>query len=83
VACAAWKQRERIAPAAAAAGLALVRWRQIVPRTDKEPLLCIFAMRRSEHAEPLVVDPPLVVRNERGQRTPDFVAIRTAMGMPP
>ena len=83
VACQAWNQRERVEPAAAAAGLRLVRWREIVPREGKEPLLCIFAMRAAEHAEPLQTLSPLVVRDRAGRRTPEFVAIRTTMGMPP
>ena len=32
VACEAWSQRERVEPAGRAAGLCLVRWREIVPR---------------------------------------------------
>jgi tRNA1Val (adenine37-N6)-methyltransferase len=82
VACEAWNQRERVEPAAEAAGLRLVRWREIVPREGKEPLLCIFAMRAAAHAEPLRALPPLVVRDAIGRRTTDFVAVRTAMGMP-
>jgi len=82
VACQAWNQRERVEPAARAAGLALVRWREIIPRAGKEPLLCIFAMRAPEHAEALVVDPPLVVRDREGRRTDEFITVRTAMGMP-
>lgn len=83
VACAAWNQRERVAPAAAASGLGLVRWREVVPRAGKEPLLCVFAMRKAEAVEPLVVDVPLVVRDEAGRRTDAFIAVRAAMGMPP
>jgi tRNA1(Val) A37 N6-methylase TrmN6 len=83
VACEAWNQRERVEPAARAAGLGLVRWREVIPRTGKEPLLCIFAMRAAELAEPLVVEPPLVVRDGRGRRTEEFVAVRGALGMPP
>ena len=83
VACEAWSQRERVEPAAAAAGLRLVRWREIVPREGKEPLLCIFAMRRTEHAEPLQPLPPLVVRDLSGRRTETFKTVRLAMGMPP
>jgi tRNA1Val (adenine37-N6)-methyltransferase len=82
VACEAWNQRERVEPAALAAGLRLVRWREIIPRTGKEPLLCVFAMRRAEDAEPLAVDSPLVVRDEKGRRTEEFAALRAAMGMP-
>jgi tRNA1Val (adenine37-N6)-methyltransferase len=82
VACQAWNQRERVEPGALAAGLRLVRWREIIPRAGKEPLLCVFAMRRAEEAEPLVVDSPLVVRDEAGRRTGEFAAVRAAMGMP-
>jgi tRNA1Val (adenine37-N6)-methyltransferase len=82
VACEAWNQRERVEPAAHAAGLSLVRWREVVPREGKEPLLCVFAMRGREHAEPLVIDPPLVVRDRAGRRTAEFRAVREAMGMP-
>jgi hypothetical protein len=39
-------------------------------------------MRKTEAAEPLVVEPPLVVRDEQGRRTGDFSTIRAAMGMP-
>lgn len=83
IACEAWNQRERVLPAARAAGLALVRWREIVPREGKEPLLCVFAMREAAHAEALRVEPPLVVRDRDGRRTEEFMAIRGAMGMPP
>lgn len=83
VACQAWNQRERVEPAASATGLRLVRWREIVPRTGKEPLLCIFAMRAREFAEPLVVDPPLVVRDGDGRRTEEFSRARGELGMPP
>lgn len=83
VGCEAWTQRERVEPAAAAAGLRLVRWREIVPREGKEALLCIFAMRAAQHSEHLQTLPPLVVRDASGRRTTEFRAIRTAMGMPP
>jgi tRNA1(Val) A37 N6-methylase TrmN6 len=82
VACEAWSQRERVAPAAEAAGLRLVRWRDVVPRTGKTPLLCVFATRRADRAEPLSEDPPLVVRDEKGRRSEEFCQIRAAMGMP-
>jgi tRNA1Val (adenine37-N6)-methyltransferase len=83
IACEAWNQRERVEPAARAAGLRLVRWREVVPRAGKEPLLCVFAMRAADQAESLRVDPPLVVRDEGGRRTEEFGQLREAMGMPP
>jgi hypothetical protein len=30
-----------------------------------------------------IVESPLVVRDERGRRTEEFVALRAEMGMPP
>jgi tRNA1(Val) A37 N6-methylase TrmN6 len=63
--------------------LGLVRWREVVPRQGKPPLLCIFALRASDHAEPLQTLPPLVVRDASGHRTSALMAIRSAMGMPP
>ena len=83
VGCEAWNQRGRVEAAAVAAGLRLVRWQEIVPRQGKEALLCTFAMRARDQAEPLRVLPPLVVRDLSGRRTPAFQAVRAAMGMPP
>ncbi len=83
VACEAWNQRDRVDPAARAAGMRLVRWRDVVPRAGKDPLLCIFAMRAAAYAEPLLVEPPLLVRDRLGRRSEEFIAIRGAMGMPP
>jgi tRNA1Val (adenine37-N6)-methyltransferase len=82
VGCVAWNQRERVEPAARNAGLVLVRWREVVPRQGKEPLLCLFAMRAAASAERLVALAPLVVRDARGRRTEEFMAVRRALGMP-
>lgn len=82
VACQAWIQRHRVEPAARAAGLALTRWRDIVPRTGKDPLLVVFAMTTAAQAGELIIDDPLVVRDEKGRRTPEFKRIREEMGMP-
>jgi tRNA1Val (adenine37-N6)-methyltransferase len=82
VACEAWIQRDRVEPAAHDAGLRLVRWRDIVPKAGKTPLLSVFAMRRKDQAEPLRVDPPLIVRDQLGRRSDEFRLIRAAMGMP-
>jgi tRNA1(Val) A37 N6-methylase TrmN6 len=83
VACAAAGQRARVAAAAAAADLALERWRDVIPRAGKPPLLSVFAMRRRAQAARLVLEPPLVVRDAAGRRTDDFSAVRIEMGMPP
>ena len=39
-------------------------------------------MGKAGEAGALVTPPPLVVRDQHGRRTPEFVAVREAMGMP-
>lgn len=73
----------RVERAAVAAGLKIVRQRQVVPRAGKAPLFGLFALQRAAEATAPVVLPPLVVRDARGARTDEFIAIRSAMGMPP
>jgi tRNA1Val (adenine37-N6)-methyltransferase len=87
VACAAATQAERVRAGAAAAGLYIDRWRDVVPRAGKAPLLSVFSMRATEPgnaatAPSTVVESPLIVRHADGRRTDEFVAVRTAMGMP-
>ena len=82
VACEAWIQRERVAPAGRAAGLALTYWREVIPREGKGPLLVVFAMSAVAQAGVLVTPPPLVVRDRQGRRTPEFRDVRESMGMP-
>jgi tRNA1(Val) A37 N6-methylase TrmN6 len=83
VACEGAGQDERVARAAAAAGLAITRRRDVVPRAGKPPLFAVYAMRRSGEDLPHAADGPLVVRDARGRRTDAFRAVRAAMGMPP
>lgn len=84
VACAAAPQSHRVQAGAAAAGLFIERWRDVVPRAGKAPLLSVFSMRApgTDSAPPTIVEEPLVVRQADGRRTDEFVAVRTAMGMP-
>ncbi|MGC9984741.1 MAG: methyltransferase domain-containing protein [Polyangia bacterium] len=82
VACQAWIQRERVEPAGRAAGLALSHWREVIPREGKAPLFVVFAMTAAPGVGTLVNQPPLVVRDREGRRTPEFVAVRQTMGMP-
>lgn len=90
VACAAAAQVDRVLAGAKAAGLVTDRLRQVIPREGKPPLLIVFSMRRREDdssaaavAEGPPDEAPLIVRDANGQRTPEFVALRTDMGMPP
>lgn len=83
VACAPWPQRARVLEAARAAGLEIERWRRVVPREGKPPLIGLFAFRRVTEIGSPGEDPPLVVRDTSGQRTAAFKNVRTEMGMPP
>ena len=83
VACAAAAAVERVAAAASAAGLAIARRLDVVPRAGKAALFSVYALRRQEKVEGTVVESPLVVRDAAGGRTRAFGAVRRAMGMPP
>jgi tRNA1(Val) A37 N6-methylase TrmN6 len=83
VACAAAGQFAEVEPAAAAAGLAVERWREIVPRAGKSPLLATFSLRPAVRVARRIDEPPLTVRDVGGQWTGEFLAVRAAMGMPP
>ena len=83
VACAAGAHGERVAAAATAVALTVERRLDVVPRAGKATLFSVYAMRRRADAQAFRSQPPLVVRDERGHRTPDFRNVRRAMGMPP
>lgn len=77
---------ERTFAAAAAAGLRIVAWREIVPREGKATLLCTFAMERlpagAEPQDPPAPEPPLVVRDRQSRFTWAFAQLRREMGLP-
>lgn len=80
VTCAGALQAGRVVAGAAAAGLTIVRRRDVVPRAGKAPLFAVYAMRAGISAT--TVDAPLVVRDAAGRWTNDFRAVRVAMGLP-
>lgn len=82
VACASATQRTRVERAALAAGLVVERWRDVIPREGKPPLISVFVLRRAGDAETFCEEPPLVVRDSSGRWTADFAAVRRDMGMP-
>ena len=82
VACESAGQDARVAGAASQAGLSIERWREIIPRAGKPPLIVVFSMRRSGEAAPRTDASPLTVRALSGRRTPEFNALRTSMGIP-
>jgi len=83
VACVGGPGPERGEAAGRAAGLAVERCRPVVPRSGKAPLFWLFRFARESSATPTRVEPALVVRDGRGRRTEEFVALRAEMGMPP
>jgi hypothetical protein len=82
VACAAAWQRPRVAAAAAAAGLSLVSWMDVVPKDGKAPLFAVYTARRALEATACAEEAPLVIRGRDGRFTPGFGAVCRAMGMP-
>ncbi len=81
IGCAPTFQTDRVHLAAENAGLGVERWRDVVPRAGKNPLVSVFSLRRAPQTT--IVETPLVVRDEAGRRTDEFRAVRAAMGMPP
>ncbi len=79
--CESAGQQERVEAALRATGLHLRRWLEVVPREGKAPLVSVFAAQR-----PWCEAPPaerLVVRDSLSTWTPEFLALRASMGMPP
>jgi len=76
--CFPWQQRARVVPALEAAGFALVRSRDVVPRAGLEPLFSVYAARLGTH--PHEVEPPFVVRDAAGTPTPMYLAMRRRFG---
>jgi tRNA1(Val) A37 N6-methylase TrmN6 len=77
-------QRARAEAAVAAADLALVRSRDVIPRDGAAPLFTLFACRRAEDAgEPHVAEAAHVVRDANGTPTAAHAAIRGTLGFNP
>jgi tRNA1(Val) A37 N6-methylase TrmN6 len=83
IVCHAAAQRARVEHGAAASGLAIEHWREVVPRAGKPALFTVYALRHAGGVTvPRLSLPPLVVRDGAGQWTPGFRAVRRTMGMP-
>jgi len=72
----------RVFEAASAAGLSIRRWRRLVPRVDREPLLAVFLMRHISESTKPEQQPDLVIRGADDKRTPEMVKLRGSLGMP-
>ena len=82
VACAAGFQRARVYAAADAAGLAVTRWMDVLPKPGKPPLFCVFAMSHRELAGPMVEETPLLLRGADGRFTVEHDLMRHELGIP-
>lgn len=75
-------QRARAEAAVAAADLAVIRSRDVIPRVGAAPLFSLFACRAaSEAGGAPVLEPPHVVRDEHGAPTAMHAAARATFGM--
>jgi len=83
VVCQASAQLERVKNSARAAGLDILRHREIVPREGRDPLFTVFSMALATPEPPdTVVEPPFMVRDAQGERTSMYLDVRKDMGMP-
>lgn len=74
-------QTDRALAGIAAAGLAVVRMRDVVPRETLSPLFTLFACRhREEFSGETTVEEPLVVRHQSGRLTAEMAAVRRGFG---
>ncbi|HEY4121391.1 MAG TPA: methyltransferase [Byssovorax sp.] len=77
-------QRPRAETAVVAAGLAVVRAREVVPRAGLPPLFTLFACALAEEARaPATEEPPHVVRGADGAPTAAHAAARATFGFGP
>ncbi|HYC91702.1 MAG TPA: methyltransferase [Thermoanaerobaculia bacterium] len=79
-------QLERVLAALDAAGLALLRRRDVVFKEGEPPLITLFAATRRGDIpatyQPFV-EPPLTIRTSDGGVDPEYSAVRMSFGFPP
>jgi tRNA1(Val) A37 N6-methylase TrmN6 len=85
--------RERVEEAARRAELAIVRARRVELRAGGDYALMLFAMTRARDLpddyeagwspDASFLEPPLVVRDRRGQISSEYAAVKHAFGFPP
>ncbi len=82
------EQNQRVIDAAQAAGLSIIRRRDIVFKEGEKPLIGLFAMVLSEHLpehfrKQTWAEPPLTIRTSTGAPHPEYLAVKLAIGLPP
>jgi tRNA1Val (adenine37-N6)-methyltransferase len=81
VLCFPTPQKQRALNGIAAAGLATVKLRDVIPRETLPALFTLFACRhRDEVDEAMLVEEPLIVREESGRLTAAMAAVRRGFG---
>ncbi len=78
--CFPFPQRQRALHAVAAAELAVVRQRDVIPRAGLAPLFSLFACRHAAEATDGVLDGPLVVRSREGELSEAMRQVRRGFG---
>jgi tRNA1(Val) A37 N6-methylase TrmN6 len=74
-------QRARVLGSVAAAGLRVVRLREVVPRESLAPLFTLFACKHhSDFQGETVVESPLTVRLESGRLSAEMAGVRRGFG---
>lgn len=81
VLCFPFPQKQRALDGIAAAGLAVVQLRDVIPRESLAPLFSLFACRhRHEVNYAMVVEEPLTVREHSGRLTAEMAGVRRCFG---
>ncbi|MCW1886543.1 methyltransferase [Luteolibacter flavescens] len=81
VLCFPTPQKQRALDGIAAAGLATVKLRDVIPRETLPALFTLFASRhRDEVDQPMIVEEPLVVREESGRLSAEMASVRRGFG---
>jgi tRNA1Val (adenine37-N6)-methyltransferase len=81
VLCFPFPQKQRALDGIAAAGLAAVRLRDVIPRESLAPLFSLIACRhRAEVEQGMEVEPPLTVREHSGRLTAEMAGVRRCFG---
>jgi tRNA1Val (adenine37-N6)-methyltransferase len=82
------EQRPRVEIAARDAALTIVRRRPVILKEGEPPLLCLFAMTRSDHLpgwfrDQTWLEPALTIRTKEGNVHPEYRAVKLSIGFPP